>query len=103
MPPFVKEYATAIISADAVATAEAFGGDTGLNATLALVNSDDEKSFGAAPWFLTSKCTPEVRTGLVAHTIDGWHAFLTECVGTTAAPERDPLWITATKGLSTKA
>jgi len=95
MPPFVKLYATSVVGADAVAKAEAAGGDAGLNAVLALVNSDDEKSFGSAPWFLTTQCTPEVRAGLVAETVDGWHNFLTECVGTTLDPARDTPWVAA--------
>jgi hypothetical protein len=91
MPPFIEKYATSVAGAAAVATAKA----QSLDAILALVNSDDEKSFGAAPWFLTSTCTPEVRAGLVAETTDGWHNFLTQCVGTTAAAERDTPWIAA--------
>lgn len=95
MPPFVKLYATSAVGAEAVAAAEAPGGDAALNAVLALVNSDDEKSFGSAAWFLSSQCTPEVRAGLAAETVDGWHNFLTACVGTTAAPERDNSWVAA--------
>lgn len=91
MPPFIEKYATSVAGASAVATAKA----QSLDAVLALVNSDDEKSFGAAPWFLTSTCTPEIRAGLVAETTDGWHNFLTQCVGTTAAAERDTPWIAA--------
>lgn len=91
MPEFIEKYATAVAGAEAVATAKA----TGVDAVLALVNSDDEKSFGSAAWFLTSTCTPEVRAGLVAQTTDGWHAFLTQCVGTTADPDRDVSWIAA--------
>jgi len=100
MPPFVKKYATAIAGAEAVATAEAAGGDAGLNAILALVNSDDEKSFGSAAWFLTSTCSPEVRAGLVAETSEGWNNFLTQCVETTAAAERDVPWLAAKEVLN---
>jgi hypothetical protein len=99
MPPFVQKYASSIAGADAVAKAQAIGGDAGLNAILALVNSDDEKSFGSAAWFLTSTCTPEIRAGLVAETTDGWHAFLTECIGTTAVAERDVPWIAAKQAM----
>jgi hypothetical protein len=99
MPPFVKKYATSVAGADAVSQAEAVGGDAGLKAILALVNSDDEKSFGSAAWFLTSTCTPEVRAGLVAETTDGWHNFLTQCVETTAAPERDVPWLAAKQAM----
>jgi hypothetical protein len=94
MPPIVEQYATSVAGAAAVAQAQASGGDKGLSNTLALVNSDDEKSFGAAAWFLTT-CSPEVRTGLDAGTVDGWHAFLTSCVQTTLDPLRDEPWIKA--------
>ncbi|KAH8732749.1 hypothetical protein GQ44DRAFT_696367 [Phaeosphaeriaceae sp. PMI808] len=91
MPPFIKKYATSLFGADAVATAEA----EGLDAILALVNSDDEKSFGSAAWFLTSTCSPAVRAGLAAETTEGWHAFLTQCVETTATADRDTPWTAA--------
>jgi hypothetical protein len=99
MLPFVSKYATAIAGAGAVATAEAAGGDVGKNAVLALANADDEKSFGSAAWFLSTECSPAVRAGLVALTEEGWHAFLTQCVGTEATKDRDPAWIAATKVL----
>jgi hypothetical protein len=91
MPPFISKYATSVVGAASVGAAESKGPD----AVLALVNSDDEKSFGSAPWFLTSTCSPEIRAGLVAETTDGWHNFLVQCIGTTAAPERDASWIAA--------
>lgn len=95
MPPYVKKYAAAIAGDQAVATAEAAGGNAGLDAVLALANADDEKSFGSAAWFLTTQCTPQIRAGLVSEETAGWHSFLTECVGTTAAPERDTPWLAA--------
>jgi len=91
MPPIIEKYATAIAGADAVATAKA----TGVDAVLDLVNSDDEKSFGSAAWYVTT-CSAEVRAGLDAATIEGWHAFLTECVNTPSAAERDTLWTATT-------
>ncbi|KAF2035835.1 hypothetical protein EK21DRAFT_96455 [Setomelanomma holmii] len=99
MPNFVAEYATKVAGANAVAAASAVGGDAGLNAVLALVNSDDEKSFGSAAWYLATKCTTAVRTGLQAETTDGWHAFLTQCVGTTLDPERDTPWVAAKQAM----
>lgn len=87
-PTFVKEYATVVNGADAVA--QAGSGP----AILALVNADDETSFGSAPWFVTVKCSPEVRTGLQAGTVDGWHSFLTGCINT-SLDGRDDLWIAA--------
>lgn len=95
MPPFISKYATAVAGADAVAAASAAGGDAGLNAVLALVNSDDEKSFGSAAWFYSTQCSAEVKAGVDAGTVEGWHNFLTECVGTTLDEVRDTPWVTA--------
>jgi len=95
MPPYVEKYATSVAGAAAVTQAKAAGGDAGLTAVLALVNSDDEKSFGSAAWFVSSVCTADVRAGLAAGTQDGWHKFLSDCVGTPADPARDPAWTAA--------
>lgn len=95
MPPFIAKYATAVAGADAVATASAAGGDAALVAILDLVNSDDEKSFGSAAWFYSTQCSDSVKAGVKAETVDGWHNFLTACVGTTAAEERDTSWVAA--------
>ncbi|EUC27251.1 hypothetical protein COCVIDRAFT_20576 [Bipolaris victoriae FI3] len=95
MPNYVEQYATSVAGADAVAKAKAAGGDAGLVAVLALVNSDDEKSFGSAAWFVSTVCSPEVRAGLAAATKDGWDKFLSECVETPADPARDPAWTAA--------
>ncbi|KAG9188321.1 hypothetical protein G6011_02244 [Alternaria panax] len=96
MPPFVEKYAAAIAGPDAVTQAKAAGETAGLDAVLALVNSDDEKSFGSAAWFVTTQCSAEVRAGLVEGTADGWHKFLTDCVGTSLDPLRDTPWTAAT-------
>lgn len=95
MPPFVAKYATAVAGADAVATANTAGGDAGAVAVLALVNSDDEKSFGSAAWFYSTQCTEDVKTGVQAETVEGWHNFLTACVGTTLDEARDTPWVAA--------
>ncbi|RAR13010.1 hypothetical protein DDE83_003676 [Stemphylium lycopersici] len=92
MPPFVEQYATSVVGADAVTQAKAAGGDAGLVAVLALVNSDDEKSFGSAAWFVSSVCSADVRAGLTAETEEGWTKFLSDCVGTPVDPARNPAW-----------
>lgn len=93
MPSFVKSYAESVAGADAVAKAEAAGGDAGLDAVLDLANCNDEKSFGSAAWFLSTQCTASVRSGLTTRGMDGWHDFLTACVGTTVTTERDEGWL----------
>lgn len=95
MPNYIAMYATEVVGADAYAKASAIGGDAGLNAVLALVNSDDEKSFGSAAWFYSTKCSADVKAGVVAETVDGWHNFLTQCVGTELDPSRDLPWVAA--------
>lgn len=95
MPNYVAEYATAVAGADAVMTASAAGGDAGLDAVLALANSDDEKSFGSAAWFYSTKCTADVKAGVAAETVDGWHNFLTACIGTGLDEARDTPWVAA--------
>lgn len=90
MPPVVHAYATAVAGQAAVAQAQTAGGADGV---LALVNSDDEKSFGSAAWYLTTTCSPQVRQGLQAETVQGWHDFLTQCVQTTAVEARDTIWV----------
>lgn len=91
MPNFVAQYVAAIADPASVSTATA----AGVDAVLALANADDEKSFGAAAWFYSTQCNAQVKAGVQAETVDGWHAFLTQCVGTEAAPERDQSWVAA--------
>lgn len=57
--------------------------------------ADNDSSFGSAAWFVTSQCSPEVRTGLAAGTQAGYEAYLTQCVGTTSTPERIAGWTAA--------
>jgi hypothetical protein len=99
MPEIVKKYATAIAGPVAVAQAETAGGNASLNAVLALANDNDEKSFGSAAWFLSTQCSADVRAGLVSETEDGWHDFLTACVGTELDTSRDTLWVAATANI----
>ena len=98
MPPFVGKYADAIIAPTTLATARSAGGDAALNAVLGLVNADDEKSFGAAPWFLTT-CDKSIRDELAKGSAEGWKSFLTVCVQTTMSPDRDAPWEAAKKYL----
>ncbi|KAF9699814.1 hypothetical protein EKO04_002586 [Ascochyta lentis] len=95
MPAFISQYATAVAGADAVTTASAAGGDAGAVAVLALVNGDDAKSFGSAAWFYSTQCSADVKAGVAAETVEGWHNFLTACVGTTLDPARDTPWVAA--------
>ena len=63
-------------------------------AVLALVNTD-QWSFGSAAWFLATQCSTGIRQGLAGGTLDGWHNYLQQCVGTSSTPERDHIWTSA--------
>ena len=69
---FISEYATELFGADKV---------TGKSpdAVLALV-MPDEPNFGSAAWFLTRKCTADVRSSLATGTDAGWVAY-NQCIG----------------------
>jgi len=58
-----------------------------MNAVRALVLRDD-LSFGSAAWFLRTKCTPDIATGLASATADAWSKYMTVCVGTSDDPAR---------------
>jgi hypothetical protein len=97
MAPFNEKYATALFGAAKVSAAKAApaAGQDPSDAVLALVNASDEDSFGSAAWFLTTQCDPSIKDGLASGTAAGWDAYLTQCVGTTHDPARDPSWTAA--------
>ena len=58
-----------------------------MNAVRALVLRDD-LSFASAAWFLRTKCTPDIATGLASATAVAWSRYMTVCVGTSDDPAR---------------
>ena len=116
MYKFNEEYATELFGAKAVATAQAEAKDAaqkaGKNETetandqmrnvLKLVQGPEE-SFASAAWYLTKKCDAKYETGLATGDMDGWDAYLTECIETDHTPDRDTLWIEAKKALGVGA
>jgi len=58
-----------------------------MNGIRALVLRDD-LSFASAAWFLRTKCSPDIATGLATATAAAWSKYMTVCVGTSDAPER---------------
>jgi hypothetical protein len=70
---FVSEYATDLFGAAKVAGKSP-------NDVLALV-TPDEYNFGSAAWFLTTKCTADVRSSLKTGTDAGWIAYNSNCLG----------------------
>ncbi|KAI1326274.1 hypothetical protein F5Y16DRAFT_232763 [Xylariaceae sp. FL0255] len=63
------------------------------NALLALVEPD-EYNFGSGPWFLTTKCSPSVVTGLQNGTTAAFEDYMT-CVGVSLTDDRKAYWTRA--------
>jgi hypothetical protein len=61
--------------------------------------SDDNASFGSAAWYLTKQCDASIKKGLADGSMTGWDTYLTKCINTTHAPERDTAWTAAKKVL----
>jgi hypothetical protein len=57
----------------------------------------DELSFASAAWYYKTNCGNDaaIVEGLKAETQAGWEAYITKCVYTTAAPERQTSWAKA--------
>ncbi|KAH8431281.1 uncharacterized protein LDX57_008943 [Aspergillus melleus] len=66
---------------------------------LDLLLEDEAKDFGSGAWFLTSQCTPDVRTQLQSGSVDGWASFISGCVGTEASGDRQAYWQRAVEAL----
>ncbi|KAI9831898.1 MAG: hypothetical protein M1819_004620 [Sarea resinae] len=72
--------------------------DDQLNAMRALV-LPDTYAWASAAWFLTSQCGPSVRTQLQTGSVEGWEAYISECVGTTVTSDRQAYWTAACQAL----
>jgi hypothetical protein len=89
-PAYNLLYAESVIPADQLAPVE-----NDPVAVLALVNTD-ELGFASAAWYVTTQRNcPAYRPGLQSGSLEGWHAYLTECVQTTATGDRDAVWNSA--------
>lgn len=92
-PTFVSEYATAILGAASVSGAGAPA------AVLALVNRNDNDSFGSGAWFLSTKC-PAVLAQFASSPDTAWTAYLgSGCIGTSDTSDRDAFWTAAKTAL----
>ena len=58
-----------------------------MNAVRALVLRDD-LSFASAAWFLRTKCSPDIATGLAGATAAAWSRYMTACLFTGDDPAR---------------
>ncbi|KAI0098754.1 hypothetical protein GGR51DRAFT_565455 [Nemania sp. FL0031] len=63
------------------------------NQLLALV-TDDKYNFGSGPWFLTTKCSKDVVSGLEKGTDEAFAAYM-GCVGVTVTDDRKAYWTRA--------
>ncbi|KAI9740342.1 MAG: hypothetical protein M1834_004921 [Cirrosporium novae-zelandiae] len=72
--------------------------DDQLNQVRALV-LDHPYDFSSAAWYLTTQCDQSIRNGLAAKTVDGWTAYITDCVGTTVDTSRQEYWEKALKAI----
>ncbi|KAI4177982.1 MAG: hypothetical protein LQ343_000066 [Gyalolechia ehrenbergii] len=95
-PQFNLKYAQSIPGLkDKLATA---GSDP--KAVLALLTANGEYDFGSGAWFLTTQCSDTVRAGLKSGSLVGWQAYITECIQTTATPERLAYWQRAANAMT---
>lgn len=99
MPNYVMEYALSIpelkpkVAALTPATTPDGLSNSTLNAILALVTAD-EYNFAAGAWFLTNKCSAEVRSGLASASDKGWSDYHA-CIGTPVTDDRTAYWTRA--------
>lgn len=95
---FNKKYAQSIPALkDKLAAA---GNDK--NAVRALLLANEEYDFGSAAWFLTTQCTKPIQDGLKSGSLEGWKAYITDCVGTTVTEDRQAYFDRAVKALGVK-
>lgn len=87
--PALKSQAVTIAGGESVDAASL--SDDKKNEILALVMAD-EYTFASAAWFLATKCPATIKQGLATGTDAAYEAYLTTCIGTTAAPERLTHW-----------
>lgn len=95
MPPYISKYVASMPEMNSEA-AQA-GNDPVKMLQLVL---DDGHSFGAGPWFVSSQCSAQVRSGLASGTEEGWNAWITTCVGTTVTDQRKGYWVKAKEALN---
>ncbi|KAI9040937.1 uncharacterized protein KD926_007611 [Aspergillus affinis] len=94
-PAFNAQYAASLTSIADQAVALA-ADPVGL---LNLLVGDETIDFGSGAWFLTTQCTPDVRTQLQTGSAAGWAAFVSGCVGTDASGDRQAYWQRAAEAL----
>ncbi|KAF2461291.1 hypothetical protein BDY21DRAFT_278510 [Lineolata rhizophorae] len=86
-PAYNLQYATALFPGARAQAAQAQG-----PAAVLYLLLGDQESFGSAAWFLSTQCGQDVRAALQAGTEQGFAAYLTQCVGTTATEGRLQGW-----------
>ncbi|KAL0474192.1 hypothetical protein QR685DRAFT_509066 [Neurospora intermedia] len=64
---------------------------------LQLVIADDFRNFDSARWFVDKHCSDEVKAKMRMGTDEGYSDYITKCVGTTMADDRQQYWDRAKK------
>ncbi|KAL8693127.1 MAG: hypothetical protein Q9218_001979 [Villophora microphyllina] len=67
------------------------------SAVLGQLTANPQYDFGSGAWFLTTQCSGMIRAGLKTGSLAGWQAYITECLHTTATPDRQAYWERAAK------
>ncbi|KAI9713304.1 MAG: hypothetical protein M1812_006663 [Candelaria pacifica] len=93
MPTFIAKYAASIPALGDKASGLA------PDAVLLIINQWDVYNFGSAAWFLTTQCSPDIRTGLQTGGQAGWEKYISSCVGTTVTSDRAAYWSKAVAAL----
>ena len=94
MPELNTKYAASIQAL----TAQLVAVQDQLDRVRALLTANDVYEFGSAAWYLKTQCGPDVRQNL-ASGLDGFKAYVTGCLQTTATAERLAYYERATMAL----
>ena len=86
---FNLKYASSIPALSPALTALSPGDLTGVRKLLV---SNDVYDFGSAAWFLSTQCSPEIRSGLQSGTTAGYQAYVSDCIHVPASGDRQAYW-----------
>ena len=89
---YTQEYAASVPALQSKLGSGASGPDVAVDALTADLNLD----FGAAAWFLTSQCGPDVVAALKTGRQAEWEAYLQGCVRVSPQEGNRTAWYTAT-------
>lgn len=91
MPQFTAEYAASLGLPS-----------TGDAQTVADGVEQIDYTFGAAAWYLTTKCDYSIREGMWGGSESAWETYVTQCLGTTVDSQRKAYWEKAVAALGSE-